>query len=624
MPKIRTSLGLLIACLVCGMLLWVLNRPLMHVDRQTGGMTGNLFALPLRDIDYLMIERNGYRAELKREAEGWMLTHPVSAFADQTAVQRLLDSCERAPLRDRIESHELNLRALTLADFGLLEPQARLVVAGPRARAELMLGNPTSTSNELFACFMRSEDVLLTDLSLLAALPESLYALSDSSFFRGDLRRVGAVGLRRPGLPFLKFVRSAGGWNITQPFSARADDGAVAAILGELAKAKIARFVWPTAGNLSDAGANFRNRLLSFGLDDADAGVQIQLWMAGDPVGQCFRLGTAVDGMPGHVHALAADGVAVVAVTNAVLAAALQPIDALRDKRLFAEAANSIWSVSVTGVETPFSLRRDASGTWALTSPVSELAEPATVSRLLDALLDLKAAGFETQDSTAASTGHVVCVDLSTRQTAFRLMASGDAGSQAPFVRLAFTNDATVYRVPTSRWSEVAAQLSHPVAFRNRTLFKLPAEGIRRITVQRADGMQESVEHDRGATGWRSASPERSINRVSLDAWLNLLADVKAERVETLHTAEDPEQYGLSKPYLEVTIDLTAEDALRRVLILGGKAPGDGRFAFIKGHDTVFVLGPAAWRQLDQVFLRTVEQPVPTVDTTLPPSLESL
>jgi hypothetical protein len=152
----------------------------------------------------------------------------------------------------------------------------------------------------------------------------------------------------------------------------------------------------------------------------------------------------------------------------------------------------------------------------------------------------------------------------------------------------------------------------------------LPAEGIRRITVQRADGMQESVEHDRGATGWRSASPERSINRVSLDAWLNLLADVKAERVETLHTAEDPEQYGLSKPYLEVTIDLTAEDALRRVLILGGKAPGDGRFAFIKGHDTVFVLGPAAWRQLDQVFLRTVEQPVPTVDTTLPPSLESL
>ncbi len=628
MPRIRTTIALLVACLACGMLLWVLNRSsVSRAGWAGGGPAGGLFTATLRDLDYLMIERNNARAELRREADGWMLVHPVSALANQAAVRRLLDACERAPVRGRLEPHELSLRELTFADFGLQTPRARLVLSGPRARAELLLGHHTSASNELFASFLGSETVLLTDPALLDAVPESAYALSDRRFFRTDPRRVVAVGLGRPGKPFLKLARQAGVWRLTQPVAARADETAVAAMLGALAGARIAGFVWPAEGRLPDTGASLRSRLLGFGLDDDDGtGAQIQLWLAGDPVARRIKLGKAIPDRPGQIYALSADGLPVVAVTNALLDLALQPLKDLRDKRLFPAAEDDVLALSASGFGPPLALRRGVSGDWNLLSPVAERAEPEAVSRLLDGLLRLRAGDLVTAEpeSDVSAGERTPRVDVAFRQTACRLLVlAGQAGEDSA-VRLAFTNDATVYLVPTGLWHGVAGLLRQPVALRSRTLFALAPDEIRRITVRRPDGAQEAVERDRNGDGWRPAAPDRSLNRVALDAWLGALARMRAERIEALGMIADPARYGLDAPHLEVWIDLTAEDAIRRVLTLGSPTPDGGRYAVVKGHDTVFVLGPETWRQLDLPFLQPVAQPVPAVDTTPPPALETL
>lgn len=626
MPAYRTTLGLLIACLGGAMLLWVLNRPAMRGGRPAGRAADTLLAAPLREVDHLVIERNGYRAELRREAAGWMLDQPLPAYANQTAVQRLLDRVERAPLRARIGAHELALRDLTLADFGLLEPRARLVIAGPRIRAELMLGHLTATSNEIFSCLLHSGDVLLTDPEILDAVPESLFALSDRSLFRGDLRQIAAIGLRRPGLPFLKLAREPGGWAITQPLAARADADAVAALLGALAEARIARFVWPEPGEPAETGGNRRGRLLRYGLDEeGEQSVQIQIWMAGDPVGRRLRLGLPVEGLPGHVHALADDGLAVVAVTNTLSRLALQPGDALRDPRLFTVAPDEIRALAAQGVDVPLSLRREAAGDWDLTSPVAAPAESDQVSLLLDALLGLRAVAFETADPPAATgTNRLLQVELATGTTAFRLvLADGRAGTNAT-VGIVLSNETTVYRVATTQWVRVEALIGQPAAFRSRTLFQLPAEGIRRIAVVRADGTREAVEREGTvANGWRPTVPDRQINRVSLDGWLLLLSQVRAERIAALDTGEAPEHYGLSAPHIEVTIDLADEDRLRRILIVGGPAPDGGRYAVVRGHDTLYVLGAETCRQLEQSFLLPVERSPSAVDPARPPQPEA-
>ena len=630
MPSYRTTLGLLVACIGCGMLLWVLNRSGPQTGGPAAGASGMLFPAPLREADYLVIERNGYRAELRLGADGWMLTQPLAAYASQTAVQRLLDKLERASLPARIEAHELELRELTLDDFGLLKPQARLVVAGPRARAELMLGDLTATGNELFAGFMHSDDVLLTDPALLAALPETPFELSDSSFFRGDRRRIGAIGLRRPGQPYLKMSRESGGWMISQPLAARADGDAVAALLDALEGTRIARFVWPAPDSPDDAGVNRRTQLARFGLaEESEQGVQLQLWMTGDPVGRRIRLGTPVDSLPGHVHALAEDGPAVVAVTNTLHDMAQLPVVALRDKRLLVIAPDEIGTLTVQGIEPPLALRRAAEDAWELTSPVAAPAESALGALLLEALLALRATGFETEpaNGAAAATAGAVQVDLAGGAKALRLVRAGGGGEAQPTVRISLTNETDAYLVPTSQWARVEALLHRPAAFRSRTLFELPAGSIRRIAVGRADGTQEVVEHEGNSTaGWRPATPGRAINRPALDGWLQQLAHLRAARIVSLGTgsAAEPQIGAFDTPYAEVTIDLTAEDRLRRVLIIGAPAPfGGGRLAMVKGHDTVFELETATCLQLEQPLLLPLEPRVKDVDTTRPPNTET-
>lgn len=629
MPRFRTTLSLLLACIACGLLLWVLQRlPAQPRERMgQGGEAGLLFPAALREVDYLMIERTGFQAELRRGPDGWILTRPLETRASQTAVQRLLDAFERAPLRGRVRHHEIVLRELTPAAFGLLEPRARLVIAGPRARAELLLGDLTSTSNELFCGFSRCDDVLLTDPALFAALPDTPFALSDARFFHSDPRRIGAIGLRRPGGPYIKLVHGSTGWTLTQPLIARADAASVASLLDALSGAEIRRHIWPTADTPPDSARDARSRLMRYGLDDDTAAVQVQVWMTGDPVGQHFRLGHPVEDLPAHVHALTPDGLAIVAVTNRLLEVTRQPLDALRDKRLFTMGETDIQHLSVHGFGEPFSLRRNASGDWELTSPVSEQAEREPVARLVDALLALRADGFSEAPPLNSRTGEIARIDLATQQETWRLLRfpAPDGCIEENGVPLAFNGEPLAFLVPTTQWNTVTGLLRNPVVLRNRTLFKLPADGIRRLAVRRdgASNSVESVEHDRHAGVWRSGISERNVNRVALDAWLAVLAEVRAARVESLAPMRDAARYGLANPYLEILIDLTTEETLRRVLLIGELTDGDGRFAILKGHDTIFVLAPETWHPLEQSLLQPAEQSVPAVTPALPLSKES-
>lgn len=613
MSNSRVTFGLLVACLGCGLLLWVLNRPAMQAARPQP-MAGRLFGASLREVDHLQIERNGLSAELRREPDGWTLTRPLAGRADQTVVQRLLDACERAARHATIEADELALRELTLADFGLLNPQARLLVAGPRTRAELLLGHATANSNELFACFGQAGEVLVTDRGVLDALPSDAHALRDRAFYRGDPRRVVALALRRAGTGFVRLARESGGWRLTQPLAARADDGAVQAILESLAGARIARFVWPPAGSATN-DSGMRAEMLGFGLQGDESGVQIQVWEAGDPAGRLFRLGTPLSSLPDHVHALTPDGLAVVAVTGAVLRAAQTPLESLRDRRLFAAASGDVQALDARGPGLAVALRRTAAGDWELTAPMVDRADPPMVARLLDDLLHLRAESFEDDAGSLspAATNAVLSVALTTARDAMRLVIEGMAGGGQ--ARLSFTNAPTRYLVATSQLERVLGLLRDPSALRDRTVLAIPADGLRRITVRRADGRTQSLDRD-AANAWRPSVPGETLERAALDGWLALLARLRALRVETPRTAiATNDTYGLAAPCLEVTLDLAAEDALRRVLSVGGTAPDGGRYAMVKGHDAVFVLDPETVRRMLLPLVRAAPATAPAIST---------
>ena len=83
----------------------------------------------------------------------------------------------------------------------------------------------------------------------------------------------------------------------------------------------------------------------------------------------------------------------------------------------------------------------------------------------------------------------------------------------------------------------------------------------------------------------------RRVNDGAVKALLSALARVEATGVETLAaTADDLRRCGLDKPAFVLAVDVDAADAVRQNVLIGGTAPGGGRYATVGGADAVFVI----------------------------------
>ncbi|MBO7685679.1 MAG: DUF4340 domain-containing protein, partial [Kiritimatiellae bacterium] len=72
---------------------------------------------------------------------------------------------------------------------------------------------------------------------------------------------------------------------------------------------------------------------------------------------------------------------------------------------------------------------------------------------------------------------------------------------------------------------------------------------------------------------------------------LSALARVEAMGVETLApSADDRRRCGLEPSAFVLAVDVDAADAVRQNVLIGGTAPGGGRYATVGGADAVFVI----------------------------------
>jgi hypothetical protein len=591
---------LLLATGACVLLLHLLGR------RAAGnlvpvGPSARLVAGGLADIDALIVERGGQRIELRRTGAAWDVSQPFSAGADPVAVMRLLDALERAPVRDRFSMDELGRRALNLGDLGLAPPAARIVMSTPNQRIELQFGACLPSGREVYVCSDQAgQAVLVTDRDVFAAVPESLDQMRERTLWRESQSRVTAIELRRPGMPFVKLLRDDDGWQMAQPFSARANPAAVGRALDALRAVRIESFVWPSGTNSADGvTGGIRTRLAYYGLD-GDSGVQVQLWESGNPVGVRLRFGRPVEGAPGCVYALTPGGASVVAVTNAVLTDLMASPAELRDKRLLPVAAAEMTRLTLQAADQTLTLIRATGGGWNLTTPVQGRADAAAADRLAAALADLRAERVLDADPAAvgAGVGPEYSVGVTAGVNDWRFTVTPSL-AEAGCVNIVFTNAPAVFVVAATNLPAALAAPDGLLGLVDRTVLALPATTVRRLAVRRGHE-NWSVQRAANGEGWEAADG-REPDAPAIAAWLELLAALRVDRIERLGAgARDPAAFGMREPWLEATVEVVSDDALRKVLLVGQLAGANGRFAMLRGHDVIFVLGQDALRVLER------------------------
>ncbi len=594
----RVIIFLLCGIVVCGLLLWGAQRHVRFFPAPSKAKMV-LFERALEAVDSLIIERGDTRIGLRKQSGRWDMFAPFPARVDQGSVTSLLDAFETARVADSIGLQELRRRELSLKEFGLYPARAHVVLNGPQQHDEILFGAFSPLGTEVYVHMNQMEQILVVPADLYTVLPHTADDIRSRKLAHGDRALLRTVELRVPGRPYIKLSKETGTWRLVQPAPAPASDAKVEGLLNALYAARVERFVWPSVSNVMDVAETesaIKTRMSLYGFE-AETGLQVQLQEAGAAPPVKIVFGRPLDGTDGLTYVLLQGGEAIGAVSNAVTAA-FQPLPAdLRDTRLFYEMPGSVRRLQVYFGDLLFVLSQ-TNAQWRLEAPVSDVADQPVVRETVERLLRLNAETIEDDTAgearrvSAERTAPVSHVELFSDQASWRFMIKPD-GADSAYYRVTFTNAPTVFRVAGSNMPPALVSLVGLMGLRDKTVLALKPSSVRRITVRRGEGSAEILQREKDGAVWRvGEGVSGQVAKDRLSALLARLESLKADRVEKLGlTPDELAVYGLRVPWLELSVDVDAADAVRKTLLIGKDAGSGKRYAMVRGLDVLFVLG---------------------------------
>jgi hypothetical protein len=594
----RVIIFLLSGIAVCALLMWGAQRRVRFIPAQSK-VKMVLLDHPLETVDAVTVERGDTRIGLRRQGGRWDMVAPFPARVDQGAVLRLLDAFEAARVTDALSFQELRRRDLSLREFGLYPAHTHVTLGGPQQADKFFFGAFSPLGAEVYVRMNQMEQILVVPAGLYTALPHTADDIRSRKLVHADRALLRTVELRVPGRPFIKLSKETGAWRLVQPAPAPASDPKVEGLLDVLYAARVERFVWPTVSNVMDvaeAESAFKARMSLYGFG-ADTGLQVQMQEAGAEPPVKIVFGQPLDSADGLTYVLLQGGEAIGAVSNAV-PEALRPLPSdLRDTRLFYEMSGSVRRLQVYFGDLLFVLSQ-TNALWRLDAPVADVADQAVVRDTVERVLRLNA---ETIDDDATSEARSVRaeqnvpishVEFFSDQASWRFTISTD-DAEGAYYRVTVTNSPTVFRVASSNMPPALVSMIGLLGLRDKTVLAIKSQSIRRVTVRRGEGAGDTLQREKDSAVWRLGEGlAGQVSKEHVSALLALLEALKADRIEKLGLELDElDTYGLRVPWLEVSVDVDAADAVRKTLLIGKDAGFGKRYAMVRGLDVLFVMG---------------------------------
>ena len=547
--------------LLGGLLLWLGLRSPRTAAAVRAGV---LCDLPPERVDACFVRHAGQdEVELARGADGmWRIVRPFAVTADAAAVARLVDALTLVPVADMRSEEELLELDETLADFGIGSSSFTVSLGAGPHRVGVAFGNVSPSGREVYAHVEGTRNVCALPRAAFDRIPRGVDDFRERGVLACPRDEVSGLDIRVPDKPTVRLARADGGWSILSPAAAPADGAAVNALVDFLAAAQVEAFEIPSREHPSALSGGIKtDDLVQYGLD---AGLSVTVRGAADYSEQIVfgrSNGTNL------VWALVRNGTAVVSVDAALAERCRADGASLRDTRVFPFAeGETLTSVSLTAGPAVYMLAQDSNSVWRIMSPVAAPADQAKVVEFMDRLLRLRQSDVSDE---------------------------GRAGDERVLVSVSTT---VTNRPGLAVSAELLGGRSVFADLRSKTMLEIDPATVRQLSMRTGAGVETAVRlnADRGA--WdlvrgEGSTDSRRVNDGAVKALLSALARVEATGVETLAaTADDLRRCGLDKPAFVLAVDVDAADAVRQNVLIGGTAPGGGRYATVGGADAVFVI----------------------------------
>lgn len=614
--KFSTTWRLLLAVLLLGGAIWLLDRRVETTDQRR---TRRARLLPdMRDdVDYLRVEKGDLSVECVMEKGAWWIHSPLRARAGEGAVDKLLSVLERLRRGESIPIDQVKARDLTLADYGLGTPRARIVFRDQRGQQEVIVGDPAPLGEAVFVRIGGSDRIVSTGRELLDALPDGVEDLRDRRLLHGDLFSTTRLEIQRPGGGFVQLTRSDGQWRLQQPVTALADSSRISSLLDVLFGLEAAEFVWdPPVGEpgpevkVPDAADSAEGRVEAYGFADETA-LRITVWVKGDDVGKELLLGKTPGKQSDLVYATRRDLPSIYLVDRSVLDAFEVAADDLRDRRVFTIPPDRVRHVRLQQEERRVVLQKDREQGWVLTEPVQWKADDEVVEGLVRFLAGWQVLAFRDALSTnleeqgldpprltvclaavPAAAGREDATDSGPPPESagvdWRCLRIGRRVEGRDAVVTMFEGGSSMMELREDAVRCLPGDPADPLYYRERTMLAVAPGNVKRLTLSRGGDEQSVVRNADGMWVPGEEGPFKAATDVVRDI-LFYTSNLRALRVEC-HNPESLPAYGLDSSGMRLTLGLSGKEGIQKSLLMGFRSKMDGIYAMVQGQGVVFVL----------------------------------
>ncbi|MBI3986733.1 MAG: DUF4340 domain-containing protein [Lentisphaerae bacterium] len=599
MTNLRTTYWLFIAVCLTGCFIWLFERSPESTVESFAPDRYLLNFVPER-VEYLSFQQEGRVVECRKENGEWLITLPFAARADTRRLNRIVSIMEMLPALEVIASSDRENRGLSLGDYGLFKPRARVIFGNAESRHSLHVGAESPLKDAVYVQVDSRDEVISTSTNLLEILPADVSDVRDPYVLKGDPAAVQRMEIRAAGGALLEVVRSGAEWTIQKPFPAWADGRRLSLLLDQLHALRVRQFISET---MADP--------VAYGLSEDEAAPQIGLWTGDEQTGRKILFGKAVDGHPEWVYCRCKGFNSIMAVSRESVEAFSVPAAELREARLPVMPVSKISRVRLEQGERLLQLEKATGGTWRMTEPKPGPADNDLVNDCLARLTAARVEAFLDPVSTnPADYGFDKPLESIVLAEALPAAGASPASSETvQTLRLGKSPEASpaIYarldgQPQVFRLSPALASLFplDPIHYRARSILALAPESIRRLALWKG-GLEWRAERGGDArwTQWKPA--EGPMNPEVLRRLFAELAQVRVKRFET-EDVQSADAYGLTMDSTRLTVGLSGKDGIQRTLIFG-EDTDDGVYAMIQGQDAIFVLENETAEQLTREWI---------------------
>ncbi|MGE0132698.1 MAG: DUF4340 domain-containing protein [Blastocatellales bacterium] len=321
------------------------------------------FKFSREEITSISLLRGGQTVNLENQNNKWVITQPINAAADESALNSLVGDLVSA----RIES-EFAPSGNDLKQYGLAEPAVKLEVklkSGQTHRVELGAKAPGDTS--AYVKIDGAQNVALVSAGLLTNADKSLNDLRDRSVLGATQYELNSIKIAGEGGSY-ELEKKESEWNIKTPVQGAADESGVSSLLGDLTGAKATEVV---SENVDDPA--------KYGLDKSKVSITVSLATGGE---RTINIGSKVDG---GYYAKASDRPQVIKVDQAFYDKLNTKLATLRSKQFVKINQDELKTVYIKNPNVTL-VAEKKDDKWLITEPADKKDKEASTFKIFTPL----------------------------------------------------------------------------------------------------------------------------------------------------------------------------------------------------------------------------------------------